>query len=146
MPLIRRLTDEGAKAEFARKLNISPQRLNNWITREYIPADWLPEIAAGLNLSIMAYLQEAGRIPQNYPILNGTLETAPLLEDFEALPVSLREHISRRTREMRMMMDSLPVALKPLLQPPPPRDPGRYREWERSIEALMHEFKKGNGK
>lgn len=140
--MVSRLRDDGAKTAFAKKLNISPQRLNNWITREYIPAEWLPEIAAGLGISIVAYLMEAGRIPDNYPILNGSLEVSPLLRDFEALPAGLRQHITRRAAELRELVEDIPPKLKPLLIPPPPKDPESYRQWELSIEALMDEFKR----
>lgn len=141
-----RLGDDGAKAEFARKLNISPQRLNNWISREYIPAEWLPEIAAGLGISMRKYLHEAGRIPDNYPLLNGNIESIPLLNDFERLPSGLQEHITRKAHELRQLVDGIPQKLRPLLIPPPPKHPDRYREWEQSIEALMEEYRrKGDG-
>jgi hypothetical protein len=59
-PLFARLSSPGAAAKFADKLDISEQRLSNW-KRRGIPATVLPEVATALDMTVDAYLREAGR-------------------------------------------------------------------------------------
>lgn len=65
-----------------------------------------------------------------------TIEAAGLLEDFNALPEWLKEHIARKTAELRRYADSLPEIMKEGMKAPP-KDPESYRTWERNIEAEM---------
>lgn len=72
-PLFDRLIGAGASAAFARKMDISPQRLSNWKKRG-IPATSLPSVAAKLGLSVEQYLEAAGR-----PIPRAEQPSAPYL-------------------------------------------------------------------
>jgi phage repressor protein C with HTH and peptisase S24 domain len=59
-PLRERLEGKrGDKAEFARRMTISPARLTNWLARG-IPERQLPKVCATLGITVGTYRQEAG--------------------------------------------------------------------------------------
>lgn len=64
------------------------------------------------------------------------LDTPSLVDDFEALPPVIREHVAAKTKELRGLFDAMPVHIRNLVQAPP-EDPVRYAEWEASIKALV---------
>jgi hypothetical protein len=65
-----------------------------------------------------------------------TLQAAAMMEDFNALPVWLQEHITRKTAELRKYADSLPAFVREGMKAPP-KDQAGYQNWEREIEADM---------
>lgn len=65
-----------------------------------------------------------------------SIETAKMMEDFEHLPDGLKEHIARKTAELRAYADALPGFIRDGLRPP--SDPDSYRKWEREMEADIY--------
>lgn len=61
-PLFQRLDAKGpgARASFARAMNVSQPRLTNWRKRG-VPAAELPRVAAGLGMTVEQYLAEGGK-------------------------------------------------------------------------------------
>lgn len=138
-PLFERLgNSRGAAKKLAEKLNVSEQVVANWKRRGSIPWAELHRIAAYLGISPEQYLTEAG-LPTHVarqPGAQYTLEAHTLLEDFRALPEWLQEHVARKTAELRRYAESLPPYLRDGMRGPP-KDPERYRTWERDMEDDM---------
>jgi hypothetical protein len=137
-PLFDKLDSEkGAAAKLVIRLGVSHGRLANWRTRG-LPAAMLPEVAAYLGMTTDGYLEKIGRVSVRrmlQPPGQYTIEGEQLLADFYALPDGLREHIARKTAELRKYADALPSFLKDALKPP--TDPESYRSWEKDMEDDM---------
>jgi hypothetical protein len=136
-PLFKRIgKKKGSAALFAAKLTVSEQALSNW-KRRGIPRGEVPRVAAALGMSTETYLSEAG-VPTvlRQEGAQYSLESATLLEDFNALPSWLQAHIARKTAELRKYADALPTMVREGMNNPP-KDPERYRDWERRIEDDM---------
>lgn len=138
LPLLRRIKDGRLKRqEVEKKLDIKPQHLTNWLTRG-VPARRLPDVAAVCDLSTDEYRLEAGMVIR---ARGKDLLAQALLTDFRALPEGLREHIARKTAALRELCQDMPKFLMESLKPP--KDPEKYKEWERDIEILMARFRTG---
>lgn len=138
-PLFKRIeAKRGGKAAFAKQLDIDHGRLSNWKKRG-IPWAQVTRVAAAIGMAREEYLAEAGLSQKiaRQPRGQYTIEASTLLEDFNALPDWLQEHIARKTAELRKMSDSLAPMVRDGMKGPP-KDPARYREWERGIEDLMN--------
>lgn len=137
VPLFTRLGRGGASA-FAKKYRASEQRIANW-KRRGIPAAEVGRVAAVLGITYEEYMREAGvEIPSvaRQPGGQYTLEGQRLLNDFNALPDWLQEHIARKTAELRAYADSLPAYVRDGMKGPP-KDPASYTDWERHIVEDM---------
>lgn len=137
-PLFDRLdASKGEAARFAKKMGLSHGRVANWRNRG-IPAAMLPDVAAYLAMSTDAYLEAAGR-PRpavfQQPPGQYTLEGQKFLDDYYALPEGLREHVAKKTAELRAYADALPAFIRNGLRPP--TDPETYRAWEKDMEVDM---------
>lgn len=133
-PLLKRIgKSRGATAAFAKKLQIDHGRVSNWKKRG-IPWAQLPRVAEALELTPDQYLAEAGLLKPRarQPSMQYTLEGANFLEDFNALPEWLKEHIARKTAELRNYADSLPAYVREGMRGPP-QDPQSYAAWEKNI-------------
>lgn len=86
---------KGGSAEFARALEISPQRLSNWRTRG-IPASALPRVAAQLGITVEAYLAASGR-----PVSRAEQPRAAYLTNDEQ---QLLEHYRRATPNWQLTL------------------------------------------
>lgn len=135
-PLFERLGRGGAAA-FAKKINSSEQRVANW-KRRGIPAAEVGTVAGALGMTYEEYMRAAGhevhvarQRPGQY-----TIEAAKLLEDFNALPDWLQEHVARKAAELRQYADSLPSYVRDGMKGPP-KDPESYAAWESEIVADM---------
>lgn len=140
-PLLRRLASKGASSALAKKLNISAGRLTNW-KRRGIPWREFRQVLDALELTEEEYRAEAGYPGvQNVsePRQSYTVEFAALRADFIALPDGLREHVTRKTAELRRYSDALPGFLRDALKPP--SDPERYRLWEREMEDAVAKWR-----
>jgi transcriptional regulator with XRE-family HTH domain len=140
-PMTVRLKSRGDKTALCKKLGISPQTLSNWIKRG-VPEGRIARLSAILGISVERYYFEAGKPLQGAGRKQGELDSPMLVSDFEALPAVLRAVIARQARELREMFDTVPEHLRPLFTSQPPADPERYREWEKSIEALLAQHSK----
>lgn len=141
MPLQKRINDgKFTKSQLAAKLDVRPQHVTNWLSRG-IPSRRIQDVAALCGLNSDDYLREAGIESKHAAPKQQKLDSPALLQDFEVLPDGLRTHILRKTRELRDLYEALPVWLRDKLVPP--KDPERYREWERDIEALVLKFARG---
>lgn len=126
-----------SEADFATKeLGISHGRFTNW-KRRGVPQGELSRVAAKIGKSTDQYLAEIGR-PTGKGSRQGKLETATLIEDFEALPDFLQTYVARKTTALRALYDGFPDWFRKKLAPP--KDPAQYKAWEREIEALMSQF------
>lgn len=137
-PLFKKLdTDRGGATAFAKRLEVSEQALSNW-RRRGIPAVELPRVAAALNITVEKYLLEAGHTVTTLrePGAQYSIEGQQLLEDYLALPDWLQEHVARKTSELRKYADSLPAMVREGMKGPP-KEPERYRAWERQVEDDM---------
>lgn len=72
-----------------------------------------------------------------------SMEAQLLLEDFEQLPDGLREHVARKTAELRAFSNAMPLFIRKNLIPP--AEPEHYREWERELEGEMSRILKSGG-
>lgn len=127
----------GAKAALARKLRIDHGRLTNWLRRG-IPHGKVYAIAAEMGLSYEQYRARAG-VPSAMP-LQGSLETAALIDDFERLPAGLKAFVAFQTTELREIYESLPAYMQAGLKRRPTTE--SYKEWEQGIRELMAEYRK----
>lgn len=142
MPLMKRIGEgKFTKAGAAKKLNVLSQHITNWLRRG-IPATRLHDVADLCGLDTDAYRLEAGLPTARRQPKQGKLATHALVSDFEALPDGLQTYVSRKASELRRLYEGLPVWLREKMEPP--KDPAKYREWERDIEALMFKFRGGN--
>lgn len=110
-------------------------RITNW-RRRGIPRAQVGDVAGLMGLTFEQYMARAGvRHHVADPQQQYTLEADALMLDFLALPEGLREHVARKTAELRAYAQGLPSFLREALKPP--ADAERYRAWERDIEAAM---------
>lgn len=144
LPLFNRIgRTKGGAAGFAKKIDLSEQRLSNW-KRRGIPARELPRVTAALGINVETYLREASQSPDRAgePGAQYGSESATLIEDFAALPTWLQEHIARKASELRRYAESLPTFVRDGMKPPP-KDAEGYRVWEREIELDMAKRRSG---
>lgn len=137
-PLQSRLSQEGrgAKAEFARKMNLESQAVvTNWLRRG-VPLHKLKAVCKALDISEDRYRFEAGETDGHA----GQLSDDELIRDIESLPPGLREYIARKARELREVWDKHPI-LRTIFTPPKNGD--SYKAWEREIDALMFKLRDG---
>lgn len=138
-PLFRRIGQRGGAA-FGRRpgIDASGQQVNNW-KRRGVPEAKIGRIASELGITYEQYMQEAGlstgkKVQQTSS--QYTLDRVALINDFEALPTWLQEHIARKAAELRAYAESLPAYVREGMKAPP-KDPDAYRAWERNIESDM---------
>lgn len=137
-PLFERIGKRGGTAAFAKKINASEQRIANWKHRG-IPAAEVGRVASAIGISYEQYMKEAGQeLPPvaRQPAAQYTIEAAKLLEDYNALPDWLQEHIARKAAELRNYAESLPAYVRDGMKGPP-KDPASYADWERHIVEEM---------
>lgn len=134
-PMASRIKDRGQKSALASKISESPQTITNWIKRGTIPARKLRKICRALGIQVSTYRREAG-LPVDEGAIQGKLDTAPLVRDFEALPPALRDFVATQAHDLRQMVESIRPDLRPLISAPP-KDRARYKEWEDGIKALV---------
>lgn len=141
LPLLRRINEgKFTRTDVARKLDVKAQHVTNWLSRG-VPSARLPDVAALCGVSTDQYRLEAGLL-RGAKARQAKLETAPYLEDFEALPDGLQAYIASRTAQLRALYEGFPSWLRDKLDTAP-KDPDQYRAWEIDIETLMARFSKG---
>ena len=104
------------KADLARFLEVTPQRLNNWFLRGNIPTDYVIQIAKFLNTSVEFLNNNNDKIPLTHylPIIGEAscgVPTHQFFEDVEMYPVS--EDMYRNSRYIvRAVGDSMLPKIK----------------------------------
>jgi len=104
------------KADLARFLEVTPQRLNNWFLRGNIPTDYVIQIAKFLNTSVEFLNNNNDNIPLTHylPIIGEAscgVPTHQFFEDVEMYPVS--EDMYRNSRYIvRAVGDSMLPKIK----------------------------------
>lgn len=140
MPLKNWLGQQGhgSRARLAKRLKLKDQAvLTNWLSRG-IPLHAFPEVCEAIGMSEDRYRSMAG-LPVKGRV-QGDLDAPALMADFDKLPPGLRGYIARKARELREIWEQNPVLHVVFT---PPKDPSRYREWEREIEGLIQKLRPG---
>lgn len=135
LPLLRRLKDRAvSQTKFANENNYTPADITNWKARG-VPLAELPKVAQWCQITVDAYLSEAGLPTASRP---KSFEAATLLADYDALPDGLKEIVARKAAELRRFVDSLQPLFRDALDKAP-TDPERYQAWEHDIaDAIAH--------
>lgn len=113
--------------------NVTPQAVNGWRTTGKIAKKHLTTIARLTNKPIAHFLESASAARE--PDGQYTIEQSQLLENYQALPDGLKEHLARKAVELRAYVDALPPFLREGLKPPAEWD--AYKQFERELEADM---------
>lgn len=126
----------GAKTQFAKKLNISPGRLANWLRRG-IPQGKVRAVALAMSVDYDGYLALAGVIETKPKQID--IDDVSIMKDITALPPGLKAHLARKAAELRELYETFPSWIKHGMENPP-ADPGAYKQWEQDIEAMIARY------
>lgn len=123
-------------ADLATKMSVHRQTVHKWIyeTKGPPPAA-LFQLADLLDLSARYIAVAQGPRKPNRQTAQNDPQITKLLDDFNALPDGLKDHVARKAEKLRKYAESLPSFLRDSLKPPVNGD--AYRSWEREMEGDM---------
>lgn len=140
-PLAQYFADKGhgEKRRIAKILGyVDQQVITNWLSRGNIPLAMFPAVCKAIGLTEDQYRARAGLTIRGR--LQGEIDAPTLLADFEKLPAGLRAYVAKKARELHEIWEQNPILHEVFT---PPKDPARYAQWEKDIEALIYRLRPG---
>lgn len=137
-PLHQYFADKGRgeKTAVRKRMGLrDPQMITNWLKRG-IPLNQLPALCDAIGMTEDAYRVRAGLPPKG--AVQSALDSPAIVADIEKLPPGLRAYIGKKARQLRELWENNPILHEVFT---PPKDPARYAQWERDIEALIHRMR-----